>query len=389
MSPVGGVVIVGAGPAGLATARAYREAGGQQPVTILGAEARPPYERPPLTKEFLRGEATESDLPIESDDWYSDNRVDLRAGATAVALAPELHLLTLEGGEKIPYDRCVLATGSEPIRLSVPGGHDPGVLTIRTVEDSLALRDHGPRVAVIGSGFIGCEAAASLAARGAEVTLVSDEPLPQSARLGPEVGGRLAGWLEDAGVALVLGTAVESIERVRAAWTVRAGDGVTVEADTVLQAVGVAPRTALAESAGLRLDHGAIGTDSHMHTAAPDVLAVGDIAFARNRTAGRRLRVEHWGEALNQGAVAGAVLADKDAEWATAPGFWSAIGDRTLKYVAWGDGFAAVRIEAGEDGSLTAWYADADGTCVGVFCHERDEDYELGRELVESGAPLL
>jgi 3-phenylpropionate/trans-cinnamate dioxygenase ferredoxin reductase component len=387
VSPVGGVVIVGAGPAGLATARSYREAGGEQAVTIFGAEPHLPYNRPPLTKDLLRGESEPGELPIEDQDWYAANRVEVRTETTVEDLDPELHCLTLASGERVPYDACVLATGSEPARLPVPGADDPEVLTVRTVEDALALRAHGPRVAVVGSGFIGCEAAASLAMRGADVTLITDEALPQATRLGPEVGGRLAGWLEEAGVELVVGAGVRRFERGDGGWSLRAGE-VTIAADTVLQAVGVAARTSVADQAGLRVEQGAVLADTHLRASAADVLVAGDVAFARNRAAGRRLRVEHWGEALNQGEVAGQVLAGRDAEWATAPGFWSTIGDHTLKYVAWGDGYATVRLDAGEDGSFTAWYGDEEGRCVGALTHERDGDYELGRELVESGAPL-
>ncbi len=388
MSGDGPVVIVGAGPAGLATARAYREAGGTGAVTLLGAEDRVPYERPPLTKEFLREEVGELELPIEEEEWFAAHDVVLRTATVATALDPAGQTVTLEDGEQIAFERCVLATGSEPVRLPVPGGDDPAVLTVRTVQDSLALRAHGSRVAVIGSGFIGCEAAVSLAARGAQVTLLSDEPLPQSARLGDEVGGRLAGWLEEAGVALVLGAEVEGIETGAGARTVHAGTDVRVEVDTVMQAVGVKPRTELALAAGLTERLGAIATDASMRTSAPNVYAVGDVACAHNVAAGRALRVEHWGEALAHGAVAGAVLAGQVAEWENAPGFWSVIGERTLKYVAWGDGFASVRIEGGPDGGFTAWYADDNGRCVGALCHERDDDYEHGGELVESGAPL-
>ena len=155
----------------------------------------------------------------------------------------------------------------------------------------------------------------------------------------------------------------------------------------MLMAVGAAPRVELARDAGLRLDGGGVATGADMRTSDPAVLAVGDVAYAHNAAAGRPLRVEHWGEALQQGAVAGAVLAGQDREWSNAPGFWSTIADHTLKYVAWGDGYDTVRLDAGADGAFTAWYRDAGGACVGVLCHRRDADYERGRELVESGAP--
>ena len=159
MSATAGVVIVGGGPAGLATARAFRDAGGDGPVTILTTEDHPPYHRPPLTKDFLLGESGVDELPIEDEGWFSEHGVRLRTGVTATALDPVTRRITLAGGEDVAYDACVLATGAEPRRLPVPGGDDPGVLTMRRVEDARALQDHGRRVVVVGSGFVGCEAA--------------------------------------------------------------------------------------------------------------------------------------------------------------------------------------------------------------------------------------
>ena len=155
----------------------------------------------------------------------------------------------------------------------------------------------------------------------------------------------------------------------------------------MLVAAGATPRLDLAESAGLRLEGGAVATGADMRTSVADVLAAGDVAYAHNSAAGRPLRVEHWGEALEHGAVAGAVLAGKERRWSNAPGFWSTIAGRTLKYVAWGDGFTSVALDAGDDGGFTAWYSDHDGVCVGVLCHQRDEDYQRGRKLVEAGEP--
>ena len=160
-----------------------------------------------------------------------------------------------------------------------------------------------------------------------------------------------------------------------------------IDADLVLFAVGVRPRAELAEAAGLELEGGRIVTDERLCTSAPGVYAAGDVALARNAAAGRRLPVEHWGEALNHGAVAGTQAAGGDAVWDAAPGFWSTIGERTLKHVAWGDGFDEARMVVHAGGAFTVWYGSG-GTTVGVLTHERDEDYERGRELVEQGRPL-
>ena len=377
------VVIVGAGPSGLATARAYRENGGGGLVTMLTPEPYAPYNRPPLTKEYLRGEASREDLPIEGDDWYEENGVELRLVTSADAIDRERRIVATDEGEELPYDVCVLATGSEPIRLPVPGGDDPDILTMRTIENSTRLQDRvgeGDRALVVGSGFIGCEAAASLSLRGAGVTLISLEESPQRERLGYEVGERIESWLRDYGVDLRLGARLKSIERTHGDYRVTLEDGNTVDTGTVLFGTGVTPRVGLASKAGLEVDHGII-TDSSMRTSAPGIFAVGDIAQAYNESAGRHLSVEHWGDALEHGRIAGTVISGSEAAWSMAPGFWSTIGNKTLKYWAWGDGWDEQFFEEKGEG-FTVWYGK-EGVLVGVLSHETDEDYESGRGLIE------
>ena len=270
----------------------------------------------------------------------------------------------------------------------VAGTEEPGVHVLRTAGHALALRaaaQPGADVVIVGSGFIGCEAAASLRARGCRVTLVSQEPAPQRERLGAAVAARLAGWLEDEGVSAHYETDLERIERRDGRLQVTTA-GQALTADLVLLASGVRARAELAADAGLALaEGGEIPVDAHMRTDLQDVLACGDCALAHNATAGRRLHVEHWGDALGQGAVAGATAAGHDAPWDEVPGFWSTIGTRTLKYAAWGDGFDDARLDLDGEG-FTAWYARA-GRCVGVLTHERDADYDRGRALIAAGEP--
>jgi 3-phenylpropionate/trans-cinnamate dioxygenase ferredoxin reductase subunit len=379
------LMIVGGGPAGLATARAYREAGGRAKITMVAAEPYPPYQRPPLTKEYLRGEVGREELPIEHPRWYRENGVELRLDTSVTSLDADRAVVETEDGE-IHYDACVLATGSEPVRLPVPGADDPEILVMRTLENSDRLRKRvgeGDRVVVVGSGFIGCEAAASLSLRGAEVTLISLEQSPQKERLGEEVGTRIEGWLRGYGVELRLGASIEGVERNDGAHEVSVEDGDRIAADTVLFGTGVSPRTGLAEEAGLAVEKGIV-TDSAMRTSAPDVFAVGDAAQAYNESAGRHLSVEHWGDALEHGCVAGTVIAEGVAAWSMAPGFWSTIGDKPLKYWAWGDGWDEKRF-VNKGGSFTVWYG-RQGSLVGVLAHGSDKDYEEGRGLIESGA---
>lgn len=381
------VVIVGAGPAGLSAARGYREAGGEAEVVLLGAEPHHPYERPPLTKHYLRGEHGRDELFMEPAGRYRELGIDLRLGRAVAELDPDSHLVVTEDGEELRFGGCVLATGSEPLRLPVPGGDGEHLLTIRAMEDSERLQSQsasGVTTTVVGSGFIGCETAASLAMRGCRVTLVSDDESPHAERLGEEVGTILTEWLHEAGVTTRMGAEVDGFGEDGRSVSV---GGDEVIGDVTVVAAGIVPRVGLAEEAGLEVEEGRVCTDASMRTSSDRVLAAGDIALAENGTAGRRLPVEHWGEALTQGEVAGRALAGEDARWEQAPGFWSTIGERTLKYVAWGDGHDEVRLDRGDDGSFTAWYGQ-DGVTVGVLTHQRDDDYERGRTLVEGGEAL-
>ena len=387
MSDPYSLLVVGGGPAGLSAVRAFRDAGGDGTVAIIADEGRMPYNRPPLTKDLLRGESAESDLPLEEDGWLDEQRVDLVAGR-AVTLDPDRRHVLLSGGRELGYATCLLATGAEPTRLPVPGADRPWVHVVRTVEHVRRLTaqlDDRDRVVVIGSGFIGCEIAASLRARGHAVELVSDEPLPNSARLGDAQAQILEDWLIEDGVTTHLGASVQRIERADGTLAVSTGDKRLV-GDVVVMATGVAPRSELAAQAGLELDGGAVPVSAAMRTAHDGLLAAGDVCLAENLAAGRALRVEHWGDALGQGTIAGQTAAGVDAGWDEVPGFWSTIGTRTLKYAAWGDGFDATRLHRDDDGAFVAWYG-RQGVIAGVLTHEHDDDYDRGRELIAQGAP--
>jgi 3-phenylpropionate/trans-cinnamate dioxygenase ferredoxin reductase subunit len=406
------IAIVGAGPAGLATARAYRERGGAGEVILIGAEPRLPHRRPPLTKEFLRGELDAGELPIEQREWFDEHGVQLYLGRSVREIDPRRGTLELAGGSGTPAtelraDAIVLATGSEPLRPDIPGLDDDAVMTMRTVPDSVELAERARAIAergadgqrasakplaVIGTGFIGCEIAASLALVGARVTVIGQEPRPQQARLGEQAGERIAGWLAELGVELIAGAEVGAVREGR---TVELVDGRRIEAASIVLGMGVSPRGDLARAAHLPLHEGAVVVDGSMRVeqasrsgeAQCAVLAVGDVAYAYNACAGRHLRVEHWGDALGQGEVAGSVLAGESTAWDSVPGFWSTIGEHTLKYAAWGDGHDDARFEQHDDGAFTVWYSRG-GALVGVLTHERDEDYERGRELIGAGAAI-
>jgi 3-phenylpropionate/trans-cinnamate dioxygenase ferredoxin reductase subunit len=379
------MLVVGGGPAGLSAIRGYRRAGGSGPVGIVCDEERMPYRRPPLTKELLRGEIDESSLPLESEPWLAEQSVSLVSGR-AMALDPGARTVTLAGGRSLRYARCVLATGAEPRRLTVPGCDDPGVRVVRSLDHVRELVHRlrsAPNAIVIGSGFIGCEIAASLRRRGHAVTLISDEAAPNARRLGAEAGNELARWLAHEGVVLRLGVGVEEIRREGDALQVRAGE-VAIRGPVVVMAAGVAPRVELLAGADGALSDGAVAVDDAMRTALPDLLAAGDVCRAHNAAAGRTLRVEHWGDALEQGEVAGATAAGATASWDSVPGFWSTIGGRTLKYAAWGDGYDEVVFEHRPEGAFTAHYLRGD-VLVGVLAHNADDAYERGQELIAAG----
>lgn len=385
-----GLVIVGSGPAGLAAARAYREHGGVGPVTMITADVHPPYARPPLTKDYLRGESGVDDLWLVPRGWFDDNDVRLELGETVADLDAASQLLHMADGREIGYLDLVLATGSSPRHLPVEGGDQPGLIYVRDRVSGDRLReiaDHRDgSVAVIGSGFIGCEAAASLACRGIETVLVSDEDLPHSRRLGPAAGRRIRRWLTDSGVELRTGTALAEIERSKAGWMLRLEDDTTLSAAHVVCGGGAAPRLDLAASAGLRIENGGVLADGSLRSSDPSVRVAGDIAYAYNSAAGRQLRVEHWGDAETHGEIAGGGVAGQHREWDAAPGFWSTIGDRTCKYSSWGDGWDDYQV-VGDTDSWVIWYRSGDSVC-GVLTHENDDEYERGQELLSRAAPF-
>jgi 3-phenylpropionate/trans-cinnamate dioxygenase ferredoxin reductase subunit len=376
------LVVIGSGPAGVSAARAYREAGGTGPVNLLTADTDPPYERPPLSKEFLRGEAA---LPPLEEDLPAKHDVAVTLGDPVTELG-DGRVRTASGAVH-RFTTCVLATGSEPVRPGIPGADHPDVRTLRSAADSRELRAaaSGVRSAiVVGAEFIGCEAAVSLSRLGLQVTIICPDDVPQERRLGHDAGKFLLHWLKSEGVSVLRGTKLLSIE---GGYRVRTDLVPILDTGLVVLATGVRPRIELAEAAGLAVEQGRIRTDEHLRTSVPGVLAAGDIALAYNPAAGRALAVEHWGESLAMGEVAGRTAAGEDAVWDEVPGFWSVVGDRVLKYAAWGDGFDRARPLPRDDGGFTVWY-ERDGKAVGVLTHEADDDYERGQELIRRGAPV-
>jgi len=386
----GTIVVVGGGAAAQACVAAYRDAGGDAPILIVSADDRLPYFRPSVSKEYLAGEHRRDDLPLVESSWYADHDIEVLLD-TRVAGLDLTTRVPATSSDPIRWDRCVIATGSAASTLPIPGGDDPTLVTIRSAGDAERLlaridEDRGP-VAIIGSGFVGCEVAAGLRGRGVEVTMVSAEVRPQQDRLGEAVGMLIQGWLVDAGIRVLGGRDVASIDRHGDVYAVTAADAETVEAAHVVVAVGARPLTDLADAAGLDADDG-IDVDPTMATAADGVFAVGDIARAHHGVAGRRLRVEHWGDAVEHGRLAGLALAGAPEPWRAVPGFWSTIAGQTIKYVAWGDGHDEIHVARSGSGSGTTVRYGRDGRLVGVLTHDHDDDNERAGADVHAGRPM-
>ena len=370
---------MGSGPAGVAAAESYRDHDGDAPVRILSADIDLPYARPPLSKEFLRGQT--DDVALHPAHWFDDRAIEFVPGAPVDRLDVAERAVYV-GDQKHAYDVLILACGAAPMAPPFPGGQRARLL--RSLADATALRDAAgtaTSAVVIGSGFIGCEAAASLALRGIPVTLVAPEPLPQEKRLGTEAAERLRDLVTESGARHVGGVAVEEITDAG----VRLDNGVTIDCDLVLAATGVAPQSRIAAEAGLQVRDSRIVVGSDMATSAPGVFAAGDVALARHEIAGRHLAIEHWQDATDQGAIAGAGAAGHHARWDGVPGFWTSIGDATLKYHAWGDGYERSRLlERG--GGFTVWY-ESGNAVVGVLTYNADDDYDLGERLIAERRP--
>jgi 3-phenylpropionate/trans-cinnamate dioxygenase ferredoxin reductase component len=327
-------VIVGASLAGAKAAETLREEGFDGRVVLIGSEHERPYERPPLSKDYLRGEVGREKVYVHDEGFYAGHDIELRLGRTAVSLDTVGSAVTLDDGERLPYDRLLLATGAEPRRLAIPGAQLDGVLYLRSVEDSDTLRerlDRGGSVVVVGAGWIGAEVAASARQRGLEVTVVEPAGVPLERVLGREVGAVYRDVHADHGVRMLLGTGVAAFEGDTAVERVRIDDGRELACDFVVVGVGVLPRTELAARAGIAVDDGIL-VDERLRTSAPDVFAAGDVANAHHPLYGERIRVEHWANALNQGPVAARAMLGPSAPYDLVPYFFSDQYDVGMEY---------------------------------------------------------
>ena len=387
MSPT--FVIVGAGMAGGKAAETLREEGFDGRVVLLGGEPERPYERPPLSKDYLRGESERAGVYLQEDaGWYDEHDVELRPSTHVESLDVAARAVVLAGGERIDYDALLLTTGAEPKRPPIPGTDLDAVHVLRTLEDSDVLRgvlDAGGRLVVVGAGWIGSEVSASARERGMDVALVEPQSVPLEGVLGPELGAFYRDVHADHGVQLHLGTGVEAIEGDGRAERVRTSDGTVLDCTAVLLAVGVAPRTQLAEDV-LDVDNGIL-VDASLRASADGVFAAGDVANHAHPLFGR-LRVEHWANALEQGPSAARAMLGSDVVYERVPYFFSDQYDVGMEYAGHGaPGDTVVfRGDPATREFIAFWLRDGRVT-AGMNVNIWDVNEHL-QELVRSGASV-
>jgi|HubBroStandDraft_6_1064221.scaffolds.fasta_scaffold60707_3 NADPH-dependent 2,4-dienoyl-CoA reductase/sulfur reductase-like enzyme/nitrite reductase/ring-hydroxylating ferredoxin subunit len=344
------IVIVGGGAAGFAAAEMLRRQDYQGGIVMLSSDDAAPVDRPNLSKDYLAGSAPEEWIPLRGDDFYADNAIELRLKATVAALDPRAREVVLADGGKVPYDRLLMATGAEPVRLPVPGADKTHVHTLRSLADSraiVALAKTARRAVVIGAGFIGLEAAAALRAREIEVHVVAPEKRPMEHVLGPAMGDFVRALHEEHGVVFHLEDTAIAIDGKQ----MKLKSGGMLEADLVVVGVGVRPRLDLAEKAGLTLDRGVV-VDAFLQTSAPGIFAAGDIVRWPDPHCGQAIRVEHWAVAERQGQIAALNMLGLREKFDAVPFFWSQHYDIPINYVGHAEKWDELAIEgdiAGKD----------------------------------------
>lgn len=327
-------VIVGGALAGGKAAAELRSEGFDGRVVVVCDEPDVPYERPPLSKEYLRGEAEKEKAYVHPEEFYAENEIELLRQTSVTAVDPGRSSAQLADGSELSYDKLLLATGAAPREIPVPGADLDGVCYLRTFADCEVLRDRlkqSPRLVVVGAGWIGAEVAASARQLGADVTVVEPMAVPLERVLGPEVGGVYRDVHLEHGVELLLGTGVEAFEGDGVVQRVRTSAGRSLECDFVVVGIGVTPRVQLAEAAGLKVDDGIV-VDQSLATSAPNIFAAGDVANAWHPFYERRIRVEHWANALNQGPAAARAMLGREVSYDRTPYFYSDQYDVGMEY---------------------------------------------------------
>ncbi|MEX1255338.1 MAG: FAD-dependent oxidoreductase [Dehalococcoidia bacterium] len=380
-------VIVGASLAGGRAAEALRKEGFDGRIVLVGAEPDPPYERPPLSKEYVRGDVAREKIFVHKPGFYEAQAIELRLGAPATRLDLQGRTVEVEGDERLSYDKLLLATGGRPRRLDAPGSDLEGIYYLRTVADSeriAAELEPGRRLVVIGAGFIGAEVAASARMKGLDVSILEMASVPLGRALSEEMGQIYAQIHRDEGVALYTDEAIERFEGGTRVERVVSSTGRTLECDFVVAGVGMEPATELAEQAGLAVDNGIV-VNEYCETSSPDVYAAGDVASFYHPMLGERIRVEHWANAQNQGVAAAKSMLGAREPYAEIPWFYSDQYKLNLQYLGHARSWDAVVLR-GDVASrkFSAFYLQ-DGRIKAVLAVNRFKDINGSRELIRQG----
>jgi NADPH-dependent 2,4-dienoyl-CoA reductase/sulfur reductase-like enzyme/nitrite reductase/ring-hydroxylating ferredoxin subunit len=377
------IVIVGGGAAGFAAAEMLRRQQFSGSIVMLSSDAAPPVDRPNLSKDYLAGSAPEDWLPLRPDDFYAEAHIDLRLKTDVASIDTKARNVVLAGGGTVPYDRLLLATGAEPVRLPIPGADQPNVHTLRSLGDCRAIIDSAKgarRVIVIGASFIGLEAAAALRARDLEVHVVAPEQRPMERVLGPEMGDFVRALHEEHGVIFHLGDTVVAIDGKRA--TLKSGG--VLEADVVVVGVGVRPRLTLAEQAGLALDRGVL-VNQTLETSIPGIYAAGDIARWPDPHSKENIRVEHWVVAERQGQTAARNMLGAREAFDAVPFFWSQHYDVPINYVGHAEKWDEIAIDGDIAGRDCLLKYKSGGRVLAVASIYRDLDSLKAELAMEQG----
>ena len=381
-------VVVGAGLAAAKAVEELREAGFDGSVVLYGAEPHRPYERPPLSKGYLLGDDELDSAFVHPATWYDDHGVELRLGAEVTGIDTIARTVTAAGQQQ-PYDRLLLATGATPRRLATADESGIEVAYLRTMEDSRRLKEafaEGRRIVIVGGGWIGLEVASAARKAGADVTVLESLELPLVRVLGPEVAQVFADLHREHGVDLRTGVEITGFAREGQRSVVHLGDGAALDTDLVVVGIGVAPNTALAERAGIDTDNGVL-VDEGLRASAPGVLAAGDVANEQHPLLGRRLRVEHWDTAIEQGKAAAHSMLDEQVSYDRLPYFFTDQYDLGMEYVGsvGADGYDEVVVRgdtsAAGGRTFTAFWLGGEKVLAGMHANDWDATDHL-RELV-------
>ena len=345
-------IIVGASLAGAKAAEELRGRGFDGRVVLIGSEPERPYERPPLTKDYLRGESEREKAYVHEQGFYERHEIELVMGSTVTAIDPNAPRVTLDDGRALGFDRLLLTTGADPRHISVPGADLDRVYYVRTLADCDALRerlDTGGHVVVVGASWIGSEFAASARQRGLEVTVVDPLALPNERIFGAEIGAFYRDVHAQHGIELLLGEGVDAFEGDGAVARVRTSSGKAVECDFAVVGIGVAPRAQLARDAGLQVDNGIL-VGEKLQSSAPNVLAAGDVANAFHPFYGQPIRIEHWANALNQGPAAARAMLSEPVSYDRIPYFFSDQYEVGMEYSGYATEWDEVVFRGDRDG---------------------------------------